>query len=80
MYGRIRLDGNADSQDRTNHMTQDHKFHFKAKQSEPEERKIEGHVCPGCQLRRTPREFQGIGETFRNCKSCRDRGASRETR
>lgn len=77
MYGRIRLDGNADSQDRTNHMNQDNRFHFKSKPPEPKPNPT--HICPGSNLHRTHREFQGVGETFLNCAVCRARGRSRET-
>ena len=35
-------------------------------------------LCPSCDLFRAPREFQGLGERFVNCATCRSRGASRE--
>lgn len=32
---------------------------------------IELKLCPHCSLKRSPREFQGVGEMFTYCERCR---------
>jgi hypothetical protein len=37
-----------------------------------------GRVCPDCNLRRTPHEFQFAGKEFKNCKNCWAKHGRRE--
>lgn len=76
-YGRISISGNADMFDREPKLMSEQRFSFKQKPPEPEPQY--GKICPGCNTRRTPREFAGVGETFKHCSTCRGRGLSRET-
>lgn len=75
-YGRINLNGNADSQDRLPKLQNERRFDFNARK---EPTQLAGRVCSGCDIRRAPKEFQGFEETFKFCAVCRSRGKSRET-
>jgi hypothetical protein len=44
---------------------------FRVVRPEPEIPKPIGAVCPGCNLRRTPKEFQGFGVVHETCSNCR---------
>lgn len=74
-YGRINLNGQADSIDRTPKLASERRFDFNARQ---ESQLPSGRICTGCDIRRTAREFAGIDCTYKFCRVCRDRGKSRE--
>lgn len=69
--GRINLDGHAVGFDRSNVANPRRRFQFKAEEDKPS---LPTKVCPGCNLRRTPREFQSLDDQpFENCSICRGR-------
>lgn len=76
-YGRINFTGDLDALNREPQLATQkrHDFH----KAPPEVQSNPGHVCPGCHIIRPPREYAGLGETFRNCANCRGKGKSRET-